>query len=318
MSLEPSTSIARPPTARELLQDRLFRGVTRTFAWVTIVVVVFIVWQIASTAAPAIGKHGLKFLTGSEWNASKQEFGILPPIWGTVYSSVLGVAFGSLFGVAVAIFLTQNFLPPRWGVVLKNVIELLAAIPSVVYGLWGIFVVIPTIRPAANWVHARLSWMPIFDTPLSGPGLLPAALVLAIMVLPTVTAIARDSLASVNPRLREAAFGLGATRWETILGVVVPTASRGIYGGIILAFGRALGETMALAMLVGNANTLTWSVFAPANTLAALLANQFPEAGHVEVSALMYAALVLLAITLAVNVIGTLILMRATRKEGAR
>ena len=130
MSLEPSTSIARPPTARELLQDRLFRGVTRTFAWVTIVVVVFIVWQIASTAAPAIGKHGLKFLTGSEWNASKQEFGILPPIWGTVYSSVLGVAFGSLFGVAVAIFLTQNFLPPRWGVVLKNVIELLFSNPD--------------------------------------------------------------------------------------------------------------------------------------------------------------------------------------------
>ena len=318
MSIEPSTSLSRPPTPRELLQDRLFRALTLCFAWVTIALVVFIVYQIVSTAAPAIDRHGLKFLTGSTWNASKQEFGILPPIWGTVYSSALGVALGSVFGVAVAIFLTQNFLPPRGAVVLKNVIELLAAIPSVVYGLWGIFVVIPTIRPAANWMHDRLGWLPFFDTPLSGPGLLPAALVLAIMVLPTVTAIARDSLASVNPRLREAAFGLGATRWETILGVVVPTASRGIYGGIILAFGRALGETMALAMLVGNANTLTWSVFAPANTLAALLANQFPEAGPVEVSALMYAALVLLLITLAVNVIGTLILMRATRKEGNR
>jgi phosphate transport system permease protein len=141
--------------------------------------------------------------------------------------------------------------------------------------------------------------------------LLPAALVLAIMVLPTISAISRDALIEVPPKIREAAFGLGATRWEAILAVIVPTASTGIFGAVILGFGRALGETMALAMLAGNANVVSWSIFSPANTLAALLANHFPEAGKVEVGALMYAALVLLAITLAVNVVGTIILDRA-------
>jgi phosphate transport system permease protein len=195
--------------------------------------------------------------------------------------------------------------------VLKITVELLAAIPSVVYGLWGIFVVIPFVRPPANWLHAHLGWIPLFGTGLSGPGLLPASIVLAIMVLPTISAISRDALVAVPPKLREAAFGMGATRWEAILAVFVPTAATGIFGGIILGFGRALGETMALAMLAGNANIISWSLFSPANTLAALLANHFPEADKIEVGALMYVALVLLAITLVVNIIGTLILQRA-------
>jgi phosphate transport system permease protein len=312
-------SISRPPTAGEMLADRLFRGLTRAFAWLTVLTVVYLVFEIYTAASPAVQKYGWSFLTSSKWDSGKDEFGIKPQIWGTLYSSILGVGIGSLFGLAIAIFLTENFLPPRWNLFCKNVVELLAAIPSVVYGLWGIFVVIPAIRPACNWLHAHLGWMGIFGTRLSGPGLLPAALVLAIMVLPTVSAISRDALASVPPRLREAAFGLGATRWEAILAVIVPTASRGIYGSIILAFGRALGETMALAMLVGDSNTISWSVFAPADTLAALVAKRFPEASKIEVGALMYAALVLMAITLLVNVIGTLILMRtAAGQKGVR
>ena len=151
----------------------------------------------------------------------------------------------------------------------------------------------------------------MFSTNLSGPGLFPAAIVLAIMVLPTISAISRDALAAVPPKMREAAFGIGATRWEAILAIFIPTAATGIFGAIILGFGRALGETMALAMLAGNANVISWSLFSPANTLAALLANHFPEADKIEVGALMYVALVLLAITLVVNVIGTLILQRA-------
>jgi phosphate transport system permease protein len=316
--LTTTSGISRPPTSGELITDRVFRGLTFILAWVTILVVVFIVFEITWTGWPAMREHGAQFLTSSAWNPGKNEFGILPAIWGTLYSSVLGVAIGSAFGVAVAILLTQDFIPFRTSLVLKNVIELLAAIPSVVYGLWGIFVVIPAIRPLANNIHAALGGIPLFGTRLSGPGMLPAALVLAIMVLPTVTAISRDALAAVPPKLREASFGLGATRWETILAVILPTASRGVYGSIILAFGRALGETMALAMLVGNAKTISWSVFSPATTLAALLANQFPEAGRVEVSALMYAALVLLAITLAVNVLGTLVLQRGSKLEGVR
>jgi phosphate transport system permease protein len=144
--------------------------------------------------------------------------------------------------------------------------------------------------------------------------MLPASLVLSIMVMPTITAISRDSLAAVPPKLREAAFGLGATRWETILAVILPTASRGIWGSIILAFGRALGETMALAMLAGGANDITWSMFAPVDTLAALIANKFAEASRPELGALMYAALVLLVITMLVNVLGTWIVQRSTIK----
>jgi phosphate transport system permease protein len=203
-------------------------------------------------------------------------------------------------------------MPDRFENLLKNLIELLAAIPSVVYGLWGIFVVIPLIRPMCNWLHLKLGWMPIFATDLSGPGVLPAVIVLAIMILPTITAISRDALVSVPPKLRMAAYGLGATRWEAILAVILPTASRGVFGGVILAFGRALGETMALAMLVGNANQISVSLFSPANTLAALLANNFPEAGPKDVGVLMYAALVLLGITLVVNIVGAVILQRST------
>jgi phosphate transport system permease protein len=306
-----STRLSRQPTPGEMLRDRLFRGLTFGFAWLVIFTVVLIVWQIASAAAPTIAEHGLEPLASTKWDG-KTEFGILPQIWGTLYSSLLGVLIGTLFGVAVAIFLTQDFLPPKLEVGLKNIIELLAAIPSVVYGLWGIFVVIPAIRPACNWLYEHLGWIPIFSTRLVGPGMLPAALVLAIMVLPTVTAISRDSLAAVPNKIREAAYGLGATRWEAILGVIMPTASRGIYGSIILGFGRAIGETMALAMLIGNAREMDWSLFSPGDTLAAMLANKFPEASRLEVGALMYAALVLLAITLCVNALGALLIRKSS------
>jgi len=310
MSEPTSPSISRPPTPFELGADRVFRRLTRAAAWLAIGLVFIIVFQIAWTARPAIQQHGTAFLTTGEWNAKAEKFGILPQIGGTLYSSLLGVALGALFGIAVAIFVTQDFLPRRLEIAIKNVIELLAAIPSVVYGLWGIFVLIPMIRPACNWLHDALGGIPFFGTRLAGPGMLPAALVLAIMVLPTVTAISRDAIVTVPPKLREAAFGLGATRWETILAIILPTASRGIYGSIILAFGRAVGETMALAMLLGNSNTFDWSLFSPGNTLAALLANQWPESSPVEKGALMYAGLVLLGITLAINIIGTLILQR--------
>jgi phosphate transport system permease protein len=283
-------------------------------------------------------ERGLDFVKGTVWDPNRNQFGILPEIWGTLYSSIIGVFIGSLLGVAVAIFLSEGFvaggvfrflsllhlqyktpfmtLPEKVEGFVKTLIQLLAAIPSVVYGLWGIFVVIPAIRPMCNWIHDGLSWIPFFSTGLSGPGILPAAVVLGIMVLPIITSISYEALVAVPPKLREAAYGLGATRWEAILGVLLPTAAPGIYGAIILAFGRALGETMALAMLVGNSNTISLSLFSPANTLASLLANNFGEAGPREVSLLMYAALVLLVITLIVNILGTFVLRRVTRVEG--
>jgi phosphate transport system permease protein len=308
------STIARPPTPKELLFNRAFRGLTVVAAWVTILVVILLIALIGWQAIPAIRTYGLSFVADSHFPG-----GILPEIWGTLYSAVLGVLIGSIFGVAIAIFLTQDFLPKWVENLFKNIFTLLAAIPSVVYGLWGIFVVIPVIRPPCNWLHDHLGWIPFFDAPLISVGMLPAALVLAIMVLPTVTAISRDALASVNPRIREAAYGLGATRWETILSVVVPTAMRGIYGSIILGFGRAIGETMALAMLVGSTPTLTVSVFSPANTLAALLANKFPEAAsEMDRSVLMFAALVLLGLTLLVNSAGEWIVRRSSRPLGVK
>jgi phosphate transport system permease protein len=318
-----------------------FQGLCRTFAWLAIALVAAIVIEIVVKAVPAIRQYGAGFISGRTWDPNQKAYGILPEIWGTLYTSVLALVIGSAFGIAAAIFLSEGFLAqgvfallralraeehPRWRGLpdraedfLKNLIELLAAIPSVVYGLWGLFVVIPAIRPACNWLNAKLGWTWFFSTKLSGPGVLPAVIVLAIMILPTVTALSRDSLVAVPGKLRMAAYGMGATRWETITAVILPTAARGIFGAIVLAFGRALGETMALAMLVGNANRISLSLFSPANTLAALLANNFPEAGPHEVGVLMYAALVLLGITLAVNVIGSVILERASRElEAAR
>jgi phosphate transport system permease protein len=333
--------ISRPPTAWEKLGDRIFRGLSHAFAWLTALLVLFIVFEIGGSALPAMKKYGLGFITGTTWDPNTQQYGILPEIWGTLYSSVLALIVGTVLGVAVAVFLSEGFLAsfvfgflkifgvqfhPFWGklpdqlqALLRNLIELLAAIPSVVYGLWGIFVVIPLIRPWCNWCFQHMGWMPWFNSALSGPGMLPAALVLAIMILPTISAISRDALTAVPPKLREAAYGLGATRWEAILAVILPTARTGIIGSVILAFGRALGETMALAMLIGNSNRISWSLFSPANTLAALLANNFPEANKSTVPVLMFAALVLMGITLVVNVIGAAVLQQTSQgTKGSR
>jgi phosphate transport system permease protein len=326
-------SIARPPSAFDVAADRGFRALALSLAWGVVLVVCWLVVEVQRVALPAMQAYGIAFIGETVWDANRKTFGILPQIFGTLYTSVIGLGLATVFGVAVAIFLSEGFLasfvdavlrrigygespwfeslPVHIEGVLKITIELLAAIPSVVYGLWGIFVVIPLLRPPANWLTAHLGWLPLFSTNLSGPGILPASIVLAIMVLPTISAISCDALTAVPPKLREAAVGLGATRWEAILGVILPTAATGVFGSIILGFGRALGETIALAMLAGNANVISWSIFSPCSTLAALLANHFPEAGPVEVGALMYAALVLLGITLLVNIIGALILQRA-------
>jgi phosphate transport system permease protein len=297
-------AVSQAPSSWEYLVDRGFRTLALVATALLVVLVAYIVWKIGDQAFPAIRDYHFEFLSNTNWNVQEKKFGILPAIWGTLYSSLLALLIGGFFGLTVAIFLTQNFLDKRLAFAFRLIIEMLAAIPSVVFGLWGIFVVIPTIRPAANWLNENFGFIPFFGTSLSGPGLLPAAIVLAIMILPTVAAISQDALNSVPYRTKEAAYGMGATRWEVILKVLVPTAAGGIFSAMVLGFGRALGETMALAMLIGNSNQVTLSLFAPAETLAALLASHFPEAGPAEVEALMYAALVLLAITLLVNVAG--------------
>ncbi|MEN9280493.1 MAG: phosphate ABC transporter permease subunit PstC [Gloeomargarita sp. DG_1_4_bins_134] len=204
--------------------------------------------------------------------------------------------------------------PPQPRTVISFLVELLAAIPSVVYGLWGIFVLIPLIQPVGQWLHANFGWIPLFSTEPLGPGMFPASVVLAIMILPIMTAIAKDSLAALPPELRQASLGLGATRWWTIFRVLIPAAISGIVGGTMLGLGRALGETMAATMLIGNANQFSWSILAPANTIASLLANQFPEARGIQVSALMYAAVLLMLMTLLVNILAEVIVNRLKAK----
>jgi phosphate transport system permease protein len=315
-SAAPADAITRPPSSGEYLSDRVFRSLTLVAAAIIIALVVYILWEIGGQAMPAIRDHHVSFLTTSAWDVQSERFGILPQIWGTLYSSLLALVSAGFFGLTVAIFLTQDFLPPKLAMVFRTIIEMLAAIPSVVFGLWGIFVVIPAIRPLADWLHEYLGWIPFFGTSLSGPGLAPATIVLAIMILPTVAAISQDALNLVPYRTKEAAYGMGATRWEAILKVMVPTAAGGILSAMVLGFGRALGETMALAMLIVDAfRALIPAYYSPvASTLAALLASSFPEAGRIEVQALMYAALVLLFITLVGNVIGTFILNLTQRR----
>lgn len=317
-SAAPPGAITHPPSSNEYLTDRGFRFLALCGASLIILLVAYILWKIGGQAAPAIYHYHLGFLTSTNWNVQEDKFGILPEIWGTLYSSLLALLIGGFFGLTVAIFLTQDFLPLRIALVFRTIIDMLAAIPSVVFGLWGIFVVIPAIRPIANWLNDTLGWIPFFSTSLSGPGLMPATIVLAIMILPTVAAISQDALNLVPYRTKEAAYGMGTTRWEAILKVMVPTAAGGIASAMVLGFGRALGETMALAMLIGNSNQISLSLFAPAQTLASLLASHFPEAGEAEVQALMYAALVLLAITLVVNMMGTAVLTITERKISGR
>jgi len=312
--VQENQSVFQPPTELDRKLDRGFVWLTRIFALGIAALLIVITLQVAKDALPAIGTFGLGFIFQSAWNPVRNEYGILPQIYGTLVSSLIALLLAVPIGVGTAIILSENFLPLKARTVLVFLVELLAAIPSVVYGIWGIFVVIPFLRDTLGaLLYNGLGWLPLFSTPLTGPGMLPAALVLTIMILPIITAISRDALTSLPPDLRQASLGLGATRWETIIKVLLPAAISGIVGGVMLALGRAMGETMAVTMLIGNANQINASLLAPGNTIASLLASQFAEASDLQVSALMYAALILFILTFIVNVLADLIVQRVKR-----
>lgn len=291
-----------------------FRWLTIAFAVGIGLILLTIAVTVAISAFPAIKQFGLNFIIQSSWNPVKDEYGALPVIYGTLVSSAIALFIAIPLGIGTAIFLSENFIPINIRTILVFLVELLAAIPSVVYGLWGIFVLIPFLKPIGEWLNTNFGWFPLFSTASSGPGMLPAGIVLAIMILPIITAISRDSLASLPPDLRQASLGLGATRWETIFRVLIPAAFSGIVGGIMLALGRAMGETMAATMIIGNSNKISISLLEPGNTIASLLANQFAEASGMQVSALMYAGLVLMILTLVVNVIAQYIVNQVKAK----
>ena len=278
-----------------------------------VLTLLWILESIITPAWPAIQKTGLSFLTSTVWDVNRDRYGALPFLIGTTVSSLIALCIALPLGVFIALFLSENFLPLGVRQFIRFIVELLAAIPSVVYGLWGIAVVIPLVQQFGGYLSDSLGFIPIFHGPASGNSMLTASLVLALMVLPTITAISRTALVAVPSTLREGSYAVGATRWETIFRILVPTAAPGIVAATILAFGRAMGETMAVAMLIGNSPRLSMSLLSPAGTLAGLLANQFGEAQGLQISALMYAALVLVLLTLLVNLAGEAVLRRAEK-----
>jgi len=302
----------RPP--QEKMVDQGFRWTTIALASLVGLVLAGILLTVLMGSREAMGRFGFQFLVLSDWDPVGDTYGAFTAIYGTIVSSVLALLIAVPLGVGTAIFITENLIPVRIRQILGLMVELLAAIPSVVLGLWAIFVMEPFLRPFLELLHTSLGWMPFFSTVPMGPGMAPAILILVVMVLPIITAISRDSLQQVPTELRQAAYGIGTTRWEAILQVILPAAVSGITGGVMLALGRAMGETMAVTMIIGNSNNFTLSLLAPGNTIASMLANQFGEADGFQVSALMYAALVLMLLTLVVNVLAQWIVRRLSLK----
>jgi phosphate transport system permease protein len=290
--------------------DTFFSWATFVASWGTVALLLWIALEVGYAALPAVRQYGLGFIIGTQWDPVNDQYGAVPAIYGTMVSAALALLIATPLGVAIAIFVTEDYLPLKVRSFFKFLVELLAAIPSVIYGLWGIYAVIPITTPLGNWFNGHFGWIPLFSTPSSGPGFLPAAFVLAIMILPTIAALSGSALKTTPMALKEGASALGATRWNVILQISLPIAATGIFGAAILALGRAMGETMALAMLIGNNNQISASIFAPATTIASLLANSFGEATGLQVAALMYLSFILMALTLGVNVVGELILER--------
>jgi len=293
--------------------DRVYRGTITFFAVCVPLLVALVGWEIAVAGWPTFRHFGLSFLTSSDWDPVKGRFGAAPAIYGTLVSSAIALVIATPLAVGVSVFLSE--LAPRWmRQPVGFLVDLLAAIPSVVYGLWGIFVLLPLLRdPVMPFLRDTLGLgkTPFFSGPAYGPSMLAAGLILAIMVLPYIASVSREVLLAVPRAQREAALALGATRWETIWRAVVPYARSGIIGGIILGLGRALGETMAVTMLIGNRQQISASLLAPGYTMASLIANEFSEASSdAHLSALMAVGFTLLVITIIVNAVARCLVWR--------
>ncbi|MHB1096711.1 MAG: phosphate ABC transporter permease subunit PstC [Gemmatimonadaceae bacterium] len=300
--------------------DRVYRILTTACAASIPALLIVLAAEIGIAAWPALRTFGLDFATGTEWDAVRGVFGVAPAIFGTVLSSALALLIAAPLALGIAVFTSE--IAPAWlRSVLEFLLDLLAAIPSVIYGLWGLFVLVPWLRETvmpllADGLH--LGETPLFSGPAYGPSMLAAGLLLAIMVLPYIAAVAREVLAAVPDSQREAALALGATRWEVVRHAVLPYARSGIIGAVILGLGRALGETMAVTMVIGNRHELSASLFAPGYTLASLIANEFAEAtADLHLSALMAAGATLLAVTLAVNAMARWLVWRVRHAGSA-
>jgi len=292
----------------------VFRALLTVLALLLPLLLLLIAVELVSQAMPAVHKFGLSFLTTSVWDPVRGEFGALPLIFGTLYSSLVALVIAVPLALACAVFLTE--FAPKWlRTPVATMIELLAAVPSVIYGLWGIFVLIPLLRDHV-WPVLRpvLGHVPIFSGVFYGPSVLAAGVILAVMIVPYIAAVSREVLLAVPSSQREAGLALGATRWETVWGVVLPYGRTGIIGAVILGLGRALGETMAVQMVIGNRHEVAASLLQPGYTIAAAIASEFSEAvSDMHLSALFLVGAVLFVITVIVNALARLLVWRVAR-----
>ena len=314
---------ARPRTALSAWLDPLFRRTTQLFAFLVFSLLAAILVSLVIGSWPAIKAFGLGFIVSPTWDPVKERFGALIPIVGTLVTSMIAMLIAVPLSFGIAVFLTE--LSPTWlRRPLATAIELLAAIPSIIYGMWGLFVFAPWFMDHVQPVLINvLGPLPIFGVLFQGPpigiGMLTAGIILAVMVIPYITAVMRDVFELTPPMLKETAYGLGATTWEVVSRVVLPYTKVGVVGGIMLGLGRALGETMAVTFVIGNSHNLSASLMAPGNSIASALANEFTEAvGDVYSSALIELGLILFLITSIVLALSKLLLMRLTRNEGRK
>jgi len=309
-----ASSSARAARRGWNIGDFVFKNLTMLFALGVLSLVFLMGYEMYAGSGPSLAKFGWHFLVSSTWDPVREEFGAMPLIFGTVVSSLLGLLIALPLSLGVAMFLSE--LAPRWlERPLSFLVELLAAIPSIVYGLWGVFVLVPWLRLTVEpWLRSSLGFIPLFSGPGYGFGMLAAGLILSVMVLPIVASISRDVMRSVPNLQREAALGLGATRWETTK-VILTSSKSGILGATLLGLGRAVGETMAVTLVIGNRSEIVASLFAPSYSMASVLANEFAEATtDMYTSALIEIALVLFVVTVVLNALARLIVWSVTRR----
>jgi phosphate transport system permease protein len=312
----PSRRVSRTRQIR--VGDSLFRGVSWLFALSLLAVVASIVLVLTYESADAVRTFGWGFLVTTRWDPVFKEFGALPFIYGTLVSSLLALLQAVPVGIGTALFLSE--MAPGWlRAPVSFLVELLASIPSVVYGLWGIFVLVPWVRTyVAPGLTSTLGFLPFFRGPCYGVGMLTASIILAVMIVPYVTSVAHEVFRAVPAAQREAALALGATRWEMVCLAVLPYGRTGVIGAIMLGLGRALGETMAVTMVIGNRADISLSFFAPASTMASVIANEFSEATYdLYMQALIEIGLVLLIVTMVVNILARLLVWRVAAPTGA-
>src|SRR3954452_16578768 len=305
----------RPSSVR--LADPFLRWGLRVLAALILAIIVFFFVFLVRKAEPALSKFGVfGFTFGSPWDVSRAHFGAWPLLAGTLISSAIALVIGVPVAVAAALYVTE-LCPRRLRSPLTMLIELLAAVPSVVYGLWGVFVLIPRLKPAEQWFSDTFSFLPFVGGPVAGPNYFIAGLILAIMILPIVTAISREVILTVPAANKEAALALGATRWEMIRMAVLPYSRSGIAGASMLGLGRAIGETIAVTLVIGNSPEIAKTIFSQGYTLAAVIANEFGEAANnkLHTGALIAAGLVLFVLTLLVNALARAVVNRGTKRQ---